>query len=276
MKIVDSQVHIWAANTPERPWPKRGPPQRPIPFSADDLLKEMNSAHVDRAIIVPPSWEGERNDLALAAAQSHPERLAVMGRLDVTVPDAREQVARWRSQPGMLGMRFTFKLPDAQATLARGHLDWFWGEAQLHQIPLMINASHAQTSLIEQLADKYPDLKLTVDHLGLISSEKDDVAFARLDQLLRLATRPNVAVKVSGLPGYSTDVYPYRSLHVHIRRVYDAFGPKRMFWGSDITRMPVTYRQMVTMFTEEIPWLTSEDQEWIMGRGISEWLRWPL
>ncbi len=30
------------------------------------------------------------------------------------------------------------------------------------------------------------------------------------------------------------------------------------------------------MFTEEIPWLTPEDNEWIMGRGISERLDWPL
>ncbi len=30
------------------------------------------------------------------------------------------------------------------------------------------------------------------------------------------------------------------------------------------------------MFTEEIPWLTAEDKEWIMGRGVCEWLQWAL
>jgi hypothetical protein len=30
----------------------------------------------------------------------------------------------------------------------------------------------------------------------------------------------------------------------------------------------------VTMFTEEIPWLTDEDKEWIMGRGVREWIEW--
>ena len=30
------------------------------------------------------------------------------------------------------------------------------------------------------------------------------------------------------------------------------------------------------MFTEEIPWFTDEDKEWIMGRGLCEWLRWQL
>jgi L-fuconolactonase len=28
MLIADAQVHIWAANTPERPWPARAEPHR--------------------------------------------------------------------------------------------------------------------------------------------------------------------------------------------------------------------------------------------------------
>ena len=65
MKIVDAQVHIWAANTPERPWPARAEPHR-APLGKEELLAEMDKAGVDRVIIVPPSWEGDRNDLAKA------------------------------------------------------------------------------------------------------------------------------------------------------------------------------------------------------------------
>src|SRR4029077_20573176 len=86
----------------------------------------------------------------------------------------------------------------------------------------------------------------------------------------------NVAVKASALPGYVTDSYPYRSLHPHIRRVYDAFGPRRLFWGTDLSKLKCTYRQAVTMFSEEIPWFTAEDKEWIMGRGLCEWIGWKL
>ena len=57
MMICDAQVHIWGANTPERPWPEqRHAPHRPVPFSKDDLLREMDAAGVHRAVIVPPSW----------------------------------------------------------------------------------------------------------------------------------------------------------------------------------------------------------------------------
>ena len=58
MKIVDAQVHTWAAETPERPWPKRAAPHR-APLGKEELLAEMDKAGVDAAVLVPPSWEGD-------------------------------------------------------------------------------------------------------------------------------------------------------------------------------------------------------------------------
>ena len=70
--IVDSQVHIWGADSPQRPWPARAHAQRALALGADELLGWMDEGGIDRAIIVPPSWEGDRNDLAIAAARAHP------------------------------------------------------------------------------------------------------------------------------------------------------------------------------------------------------------
>jgi len=49
-----------------------------------------------------------------------------------------------------------------------------------------------------------------------------------------------------------------------------------MFWGTDITRMPCSWRECVTMFTEELPWLSARDQELVMGRALCDWLDWRL
>ena len=276
MLIVDSQVHIWGADTPARPWPKRAEAQRPVPLGADDLLREMNEAGVDRVVIVPPSWEGDRNDLGIAASTAHPKRFAVMGRLDPQDPKSRGQLANWRQQTGMLGLRFTFHIPVLVTLLTEGHMDWVWGEAEKAGVPVYVLVPQPLVYLIDKVAQKYPGLKITMDHLSLSSSKKDAEAFHDLDMLLAIAERPNVAAKVSALPCYSTGKYPYKELHDYIRRAYDAFGPKRLFWGTDLSRSPITYRQHVTMFTEEIPWLTSEDKEWIMGRAVCEWLDWKI
>src|SRR5438067_5416435 len=108
MLIVDAQVHIWGDDTPERPWPASGRsrPHRPQPFSKDDLLREMDAAGIARVVIVPPSWEGDRNDLALEAAQLHPDRFAVMGRPPLP-PAERHLLVHWREQPGLRGIRVT-------------------------------------------------------------------------------------------------------------------------------------------------------------------------
>jgi hypothetical protein len=41
-----------------------------------------------------------------------------------------------------------------------------------------------------------------------------------------------------------------------------------------VTRLPCTYDEARRLFTDELDFLSGEDLEWIMGRGISEWLRW--
>lgn len=234
----------------------------------------MNAAGVRRAVLVPPSWEGDYNDLALAAAQAHPDRFAVMGRVDTDAPDAREQLANWRRQPGMLGLRFTFARPELQAPLNERRLDWLWAEAEKIGLPVMMIVTPAQLHHVDRIAAWHPGLKLVMDHLALPAGRKEGEAFDDIDKLLALARRPNVATKATSMPVYALDAYPYRGLFPYLRRVFDAFGPRRMFWGSDLTKLPCTYRQCVTMFTEEIPWLSNTDREWIMGRGVREWLGW--
>jgi len=174
----------------------------------------------------------------------------------------------------MLGMRFTFRRPELAVPLVEGRIDWLWAEAEKRQIRMMILVTHDQVQYIDRIAERFPGLKIIIDHLGLISGTKDEAAFAEFDKLLAIAKRPNVAVKASGTCGYTSDSYPYRWLHPYLRRVYEAFGPRRMFWGTDFTRLPCTYRQAVTQFTEEIPWLKGDDLEWVMGKGICDWLGW--
>ena len=67
---------------------------------------------------------------------------------------------------------------------------------------------------------------------------------------------------------------PFRSFHEHLHRCFDAFGPERMFWGTDITRMPCSWRQCVSVFTEELPWLKGRDLELVMGEAVCNWVGW--
>ena len=276
MNIVDSQVHLWQAESPDRPWPpgRAQDAQKPYPISKETMLFQMDLAGVRRAVIVPPSWEGDRNDVALEAAQTYPDRFAVMGRLDLKDPASPGKVAAWKQQPGMLGMRFTFHNEHYRHLLTDGSTDWLWPALEAAGIPIMIIMPDALDHL-DRIAAAHPGLKVVIDHVGLETGQ-GPAAFDNLPNVCRLARHPNVAVKASGMPSLSAEPYPFRDLHPHIRTLVDAFGPQRTFWGTDLTRMPCTYYECITLFTEHLPWLQGDDLEWVMGRAICEWLDWPL
>lgn len=276
MLIVDSQVHIWGANTPERPWPGRAHAQREIPLGHEELLREMDAAGVDRVVIVPPSWEGDRNDLALAAVQAHPDRFAIMGRFNPEMPDARAAIKSWMQQPGMLGMRFSFHIPVLQQPLVNGKFDWVWREAERLGIRLMILVPQHMVQIIDTIAERHPALKIIMDHMALSSGKPEEETFRDFDKLLTIARRPNVAVKASALPCYLKEPYPFPKLQTYAQRACEAFGPRRLFWGSDLSRSPVPYRQHIDMWLNDAPWVKEADKAWILGRGVCEWLGWQM
>ena len=275
MPIVDAQVHIWGADTPERPWPPGHAHRahRPKPFSQNDLLAEMAAAGVDRAVIVPPSWEGDRNDLALAAASAHPGKFAVMGRPPLDRPDPHA-FDRWREQTGMLGIRVTTAGAGARALFTEPEGGWLWQAAERAGLPAMVSIPGLLPEL-GRLAERHPGVLFVIDHLALVRDAKDEAAFGDLGNLLGLAKHPNVAAKASALPRYSSEPYPYRRLHPYLKQVFDAFGPHRFFWGTDMTGIPCAYRQAVTLLTEELPWLNGTDRDLVMGLALCAWLGWP-
>jgi len=277
MTIIDSQVHIWAPETAEKPWARgdAAKPHRPEPIGHEELLREMDGAGVHRAILVPPTWEADRNDTSLEAARLFPDRFAVMGRLALDNPASKERMATWKEQPGMLGIRTTLHRGRAKSWLDDGTADWFWAAAERHGVPVMAFAPHAVAKL-GAVAVRHPGLKLIIDHMGLSMGMKGKAQEPAVDTLIELAQLKNIAVKASALPGYATEGYPFPSLHEHIYRVVDAFGPQRVFWGTDFSHLPCTYKQAVTLFTEELKELPANDKEWVMGRGLAEWLDWPL
>ena len=270
MLIVDAQVHIWSGGTPN-------PPHRKLPaYTKDDLLHDMEEAGVRAAVLHPPSWDDKDNRLALAAAQQHPDRLAVLGCFDVSREENRELVDTWTKQPGMLGLRFSFLRPGEENWLVDGTMDWLWPAAERAGLPVGLLLAPGRIQAIPAIAERHPGVHLLIDHMARARGSKDDASFADLGELLALARYPNVAVKATGVPAYSSEVYPYRNIHRYLKQMFEAFGPERMFWGTDITRMPCSWHQCITLFTEELPWLKGRDLELVMGRGLCNWIGWKL
>src|SRR5258705_6122324 len=104
MLIIDSQVHVWPPDRPDRPLGP-GHTER-TPYSYQQLIADMDRAGIDRAILVPPSIDANRNDYAVEAVRKHPGRFAIMGKVPLK-PAAPDALKGWREKPGMLGVRLS-------------------------------------------------------------------------------------------------------------------------------------------------------------------------
>jgi predicted TIM-barrel fold metal-dependent hydrolase len=273
--IVDAQVHLWKAESEDWKWVPGMKPQMPEPFTIEKLVPLMDEAGVDRVVVVPPSWPGDRNDYGLEAARRYPNRFHVMGRIPLKNPASAALLPKWKEQPGMLGVRLTFLGP-AAPWLKDGTADWFWPEAEKAGLPVMFLAP-GQTAAFGTIAERHPRLALIADHMGLsVDLVKEGKAAEAIAATASLAKYPNVSVKLSAAANYSQEGYPFRDVNPHIQKLFEAFGPQRCHWGTDMTNGfdRATYRQRITHFTEQLPFLTESDKDWVMGRAIMQRLNW--
>jgi predicted TIM-barrel fold metal-dependent hydrolase len=272
--IVDSQVHLWKASSPDYPWNPGAKPQLPEPFTIERALPMMDEAGVDRVVVVPPGLN-DVNTYALEAARRYPNRFAVMGRIPLEDPKSAALLPGWKKQPGMLGVRVTF-LGKAAAWIDDGTANWFWPAAEKNGLPVMFLA-FGQVNKFGPIAERHPGLPLVIDHMGVnLAIAKEGRTAEVVGHAVALAKYPNVSVKMSNLVNASLEPYPFRDLNDHLKRVFDAYGPQRCHWGTDLTAgyTRATWSQRVAHFTQELKFMSESDKDWVMGRSIREKLKW--
>ncbi len=272
--IVDAQVHLWKASAPDYPWNPDARPQLPEPFTIERALPLMDEAGVDRVVIVPPALNNI-NAYALEAAKRYPNRFAVMGRIPLQDPKSAALLPDWKKQLGMLGVRVTFLGPTAN-WITDGTADWFWPAAEKAGLPVMFLA-FGRVAAFAPIAERHPGLPLIIDHMGTNTAiAKEGKLAEHIGHAVALAKYPNVGIKVSNLVSSSLEPYPFRDLTDHLKRVFDAYGPQRCYWGTDMTNAyaRATWRQRITHVTEELSFLSENDKDWVMGRAILERLKW--
>jgi predicted TIM-barrel fold metal-dependent hydrolase len=270
MQIVDAQIHLWNEGLPS-------PAHRQVTsFTAEEAIALMDEAGVDAAVIHLVHWDPNCHRVAADAVAKYPGRFAMLGELPPLDPQSKHRVANLLDQPGVLGLRYVMLSDPQRQWLHDGGFDWLWPAAEAAGVPIAMLATDSM-DLIDGVAQRHPGLRLTIDHLGGrggLTTLKDHDAMVHMPDLLALAKHPNVAVKVTGAPGYSAETYPFPIMQTYVRQIFDAFGPERTFWGTDITKMPCSWRDCITMFTEELPWLGEDDKRLVMGDAVCAWWGW--
>lgn len=272
--LLDTQVHIWRSESPQRPWPAGGAELATrvhgrAEFSVEELLTRMRAEGVGRAILVPPFFEGFRNDYVLHAATQRPDTFRVMARLDLKKPDADELASVLLDNPLVVGLRFVF-LP---ADLDRLE-DWLdhgvWFKLAQRGLPAAMHAP-AQLSAVRTLAQQHPSMQIWLDHAGLSGDPR--MLQAELDSLEVLQDVENVSVKYSALSCSLPIENAERVAALgRLRSLSHQFGDQRVLWGSDLTRIRGGYAESRATIREVLG--TDRDFTAIMGGNAAATVGW--
>jgi predicted TIM-barrel fold metal-dependent hydrolase len=268
---------MWPNDGSPPPW--EGAAEILVKHGGDSLspagtLNMAAEAGVDRIVLVPPSFKGDSNVFGIEVASEYKGRFGIMGRVSLTDPGQWRDMSEWRSQGGMLGVRVSFSRGPSATWLTDGTADWFWSEAETHDIPVMIFPG-GQLSALAKIVTDHPALSLIIDHAAIPSENAASRYEAVVDEVCQLARFSNVSVKASALPSAIPEPFPFPTACQIARRLLDSFGLERVYWGSDYTRVKYTYVEGATYLAESGKF-SGEELAWVMGRGISQVLRWPV
>jgi L-fuconolactonase len=236
MERADAHLHLFADGYPGH--------YGRSPAGGDELAvyESLRRAHrIDRALVVgyegSPEFAGNNDHLATLAAEH--DWIAPVAYVPPGGPTDPDDLRRWWTE-GFGGISAYLADPDA----SRAFGDWLGGvAANLDRVGavLSLNATPAATAHLGPALTRLADCTVLVSHLGLPGAYPTppdrDTAASVLAPLLGLAALPHVGVKVSGLYAVSepAHAWPHDSARPFVEVLLDAFGPQRLYWGSDFS-----------------------------------------
>ena len=244
--------------------PTLGPIHRD--FLPEDLAPLLSQTGVERTILVQAAPTSEETDFILALAQATPFVAGVVGWADFEAPDAPRRIETLADRPGLLGLRPMIQ--DLPRT------DWMLSPRITPAIQAMIAADLRFDALVKPahlpvlltFARRYPALKIVIDHGG-----KPDIAagehagWAR--DIAALAHEPNTACKLSGLVTEAAPNPGPEDLRPYVDTLLDAFGPRRLMWGSDwpVLNLNGDYAGWRGDAQALVAGLSKDEQAWVFG-----------
>ena len=271
---IDSQVHSYEKNSPDRPW--SGFLQGPDEVTGDDMVAAMDSVGVDGALLVSP-FSMYRYDptYALEVYAKHPGRFGLIKPFDPQSEAVADEIAEWAGTPGVVGARIMLT---AQAFEADDPgINQILAASGQAGIPVNVMCS-GKLPLFGELARRHPETQMVVDHVGLVQPSEPPAppnTFADLTNVISLAAFDNVAIKISGACTLSHQPFPYPDIWEPLGKVFAAFGFDRCLWGTDWTRAvgSLTYEQGVEAF-RVTDHLSDSERSALMGGTLIKIYKW--
>ncbi len=263
LRIIDPHVHVWK-NDSRYPWPaelKSPPANDALP---ETLLQLMAANGVERTVIVHVIYYRWDCRYAADVIKAHPDKFAGVCRVNPQSPSIADDLNHWTTA-GYHGVRLSPSAgPDGDWIGDRAQMDKVWSRAAELRVPMCILCPILRIPDVEKVIERHGDrLDVCIDHMA--DSPIDQPG--ELNKLLALAKYPRVFVKLSHLWSLSKQDYPYRDTHDQVHRLYDAFGPRRLMWGTDWPEVEryCGYAKALALYRDELKFFNDDDRKWILG-----------
>ena len=269
---VDTHVHIWTDDFEKYPLAQGFTPQEMAPrvFSCDDILRHATPNGVSRVVLVQMSYYGFDNSYMLDAIRLRPEVFAGVAVVDWNGSDSEEKMLRL-AQQGIRAFRIFPQNVPAEACLEGEGLARMFRCGAKENLAMCLLVNPEALSAVRRRCENFPDTPLIIDHLARLGMA-GPVVENDVQALCALARYPKVKVKVSAFYALGNKKPPHLDLAPLIRRVYEAFGPKRLMWGSDcpFQVQSETYADGISLVRDRLDFLSMADKEWILRRTAEE------
>lgn len=276
--VIDAHQHFWHYSAQEYGWIDDAHKRLRRNFLPDDLAPEMASAGVAASVSVQARQTLEETEFLLSLAQKHPSIAGVVGWIPLVSKNAGAHAEHLSKNPKLKGVRHVLHdepddhymlRPDFQAgisQLARYHLAY----------DILIFERHLPQTI--QFVDKFPTQVFILDHIAK-PKIKEGLVEPWRKNIRELARRPNVYCKISGMVTEADWTHwTYASLRPYFDTVLEAFGPRRLMFGSDWPVLLVAgqYHGWVQTVGHVIEHLSETERARILGETAREAYRLTL
>ena len=273
--IVDIHPHIISDDETRYPpaplFGTRSDWSQERPTTVETLIAAMDEAGVAKAAVVHSSTTyGFDNRYVVDGCAKHADRLVAVGSVDVLQPDAAERIREWVGR-GLAGLRLftggsTKEFDPSELDDPRSFAAWeLCGELGL---PMCIQTGPIGLPQVTALARRFPNVAIVLDHLGR-PEVADGAPYAAAKSLFELAPLSNIYLKLT--PRIFGDVKKEKaSAETFFPRVVEAFGAKRMAWGSNYPTSTGTLPEILAKAQAGLASLSEEDRQWIFGKTAQQ------
>ena len=271
MSIVDTHVHLFdPTRVPFHP----NATYQPKPVPLEPYAKFVVAAKFTHTVIVHPEPYQDDHRYLEYCFQHEPSRGFFRGTclFDPIAPETPRRMQELVSKhPGrIIAMRIhamqplskepTTSGPIKDRDLRHPKMPETWEAAHFLGLAIQMHFIPAQAVRILELARKFPQVTVILDHLG----RPGQGTAAENEQVLRLAELPNTIMKFSGLNYVSKESSPHADLAPLIRKYVNAFGAERMIWGG-LGMNAKEFSEQSKAFESLLAFASSRDRDLIRG-----------